>query len=130
MEIKLKKASPYHWADLVASSTPAPPNAPASLPTPAAMAAIPAAPVAPGGGGGGNGGDKAKAPRPYASHKDWEAVEREIAKELEGEKVGRGAWCLYVCASAHQSGGSKWPTDPFSLPSCITPHPHPPFTKT
>ena len=27
-----------------------------------------------------------KAPRPYASHRDWEQVEKEIAKELEQEK--------------------------------------------
>lgn len=81
MEIKLKKATPYQWADLCTSSMPAAPIATAAdpLPTPAAPAAS-----------ANNGGGKAPPPRPYASHRDWEAVEREITKELEGEKVRAG----------------------------------------
>lgn len=85
VEIKLKKASSYQWADLVASSSASAAPTPASAPAPVPTA--PAAAPAPGGNGG-------KGPRPYASHKDWEAVEREIAKELEGEKVGCWrCWC-------------------------------------
>ncbi len=80
MEIKLKKASPYQWADLVASSSSASAAPPVAAPLPTAIAAPAAA---------SDGGSK-KAPRPYASHRDWEAVEKEITKELEGEKVGCG----------------------------------------
>lgn len=78
VEIKLKKAIPYQWADLCASSMPAAPIATAAAPLP-----TPTAPAA----SADNGGGKAVPPRPYASHRDWEAVEREITKELEGEKV-------------------------------------------
>ncbi len=78
VELKLKKATEgLPWTDLVGGGSEA-----AASTTPAGpmmmMQAVPVDVAAQS--------QPAKAPRPYASQKNWEQVEREITKELESEK--------------------------------------------
>lgn len=72
VEIKLKKAQPYHWGDLEGSAA----TAAAPLPT-SKPAAVPAT--------------KAEMPKPYAGRKNWDQVEKEIEKELDDQPQGEEA---------------------------------------
>lgn len=81
VEIKLRKASPFPWTVLEGTEAqlvcPPPPAASSHSPqvasTPAAAALLPAA-------------ASATVPTPYASRKNWNAIDRDIKKEEEGEK--------------------------------------------
>lgn len=77
VELKLKKATEgLPWTDLVGGNGA---GAGDTSSTPAGPMMMQAAPM-------NVAAQPAKAPRPYASQKNWEQVEREITKELESEK--------------------------------------------
>lgn len=79
VEIKLKKATVgCQWDDLVGGGSSSGNRISPVTPPTAASPAVPLTTAKEGQAG--------KAPRPYASHKDWDKVEREIEKELESDK--------------------------------------------
>lgn len=91
VEIKLKKVTEgLPWPDLSASSSS---TSAASVPItqpPPSYSSSSSSSV--GSSSGSSSSSSSKPLRPYASHKDWGAVEREITKELESEKpVGEEA---------------------------------------
>eukprot|EP00611_Tribonema_gayanum_P001770 TRINITY_DN112_c0_g2_i2.p2 TRINITY_DN112_c0_g2~~TRINITY_DN112_c0_g2_i2.p2 ORF type:complete len:378 (+),score=172.60 TRINITY_DN112_c0_g2_i2:300-1433(+) len=75
IECILKKQDAHNWPQLEGSGKPHK----VIKPPPAAEAA--AAEAAPAGAQ-----SQAKPPKPYASHRDWDAIDRDISKELEAEK--------------------------------------------
>jgi len=81
VEIKLKKATEgLPWADLSASSSSTGAAAVPMIQPPSSSSSSSGASSSSASSGSG------KPMRPYASQKDWGAVEREITKELESEK--------------------------------------------
>jgi suppressor of G2 allele of SKP1 len=72
--IKLRKSKAYEWHELLGKNTAKPAASKAPVPD-VATASKPE-----------ESGKEKAIPRPYASHKDWDSIERELKREEETEK--------------------------------------------